>query len=358
MPATRRTSEYLPVADLLLDPDNFRLPDELGLEDQIPLCEFIEARYDLAELANSMIRDGFRPEEPLIAVQENDGLVVVEGNRRLSTLKLLQFEEFRNGLPTTKREVWTQFARDAEEAGHDLAEVPVVLYGERSEVEGSLGFRHVSGIAPWSAESKARYISHLVAKGHSFAEVARMIGSRGDYVRRQHAAHAALSEAAAADVDVSRAERHFGVYYRALSSPPAREFVGLDWAQVGSDSPVLTKGPEALGEFVGFLFGTENAAPVLTDSRRVDDLGRVLGDEPALAVLREERSLDAAIDVLGGDRSAISAQLRGALARLRQANGAAFEFVGDEELIDLAEKCVGTAHRLLDQLQSAEAPEE
>ncbi len=350
MAQAQKTSEYRRVADLTLDPSNFRLPQGTELSDEHALCAFIESRYDLTELANSMIRDGYRPEEPLIAVEEEDQLVVVEGNRRLSTLKLLTDSEFRDALSDSRQKSWDPLADEAE-AAQDLAEVPVVLYGDRTEVEGSLGFRHVSGIAPWSAESKARYISHLVQQGHSFADVAKMIGSRSDYVRRQHVAHMALLEAATADVDISRAERYFGVYYRSLSNPSAREFLGVEWSDTEPGTDVLGKGAEPMREFLSYLFGSPELTAVLTDSRQVDDLGRVLGDESALGVLRQERSLGAALDVLGGDRSAVNAQLRGALSRLRQANGAAFEFADDDSLIELAEKCLQTSQRILDQLR-------
>ncbi len=357
MEATQRVSEYNSVEELVLDPSNFRLPPGSDLQDPLALCAFIEDRYDLEELGNSIARDGFRPEEPLIAVNEGDGLVVVEGNRRLSTLKLLHLEAFRNALPERRQSVWKRLAQEVEEATWDVSVVPVVVYNTRDEVEGSLGFRHVSGIAPWSAESKARYISHLVEKGHSYRDVARMIGSKADYVRRQHVAHAALNEAALQDVDVSRAERFFGVYYRSLSSPSSRDFVGVDWREAKADEPVLKNGPEPVSEFLAFLFGTSDLSPVITDSRRVDDLGRVLGDSDALDVLRSERNIDAALDVLGGDRSAVHAHLRGALRRLRQANGAAFEFAGDDTLIDLAQKCLATAQRVLEQLERSEGVE-
>ena len=352
MSDTRKTSEYKRIEDLFLDPANFRLPQTFELEEQRELCAFIEARYDLDELGESIARDGFRPEEPLIAVEEDGLLIVVEGNRRLSTLRLLTDQSFRAVLPESRRKRWSQLAATPPVTGGDLLEVPVVVYAERSEVEGSLGFRHVSGIAPWSAESKARYVSHLVRQGHKFSEVARMIGSKSDYIRRQYVAHAALLEAAANEVETDRAERYFGVYYRALSSPLAREFVGIDWSEENAEDPRLRQGTEPMAEFLSFLFGTPEEPPVITDSRRVDDLGRVLGDETARSVLREERSLEAALDVLGGDVSATNAQLRGALARLRQANGAAFEFAGDEDLIDLAQKCLHTAERILEQLKT------
>lgn len=355
MAEARKVSEYKPVADLRLDPLNFRLPEDVPPQDQPGLCAFIEARYDLEELGLSIVRDGFRPEEPLIAVQEDGALVVVEGNRRLSTLKLLTLAEFRLALPRNRQELWNRLAEAAAQSGRDLAEAPVVVYDNRSQIEGSLGFRHVSGIAPWSAESKARYISHLVNQGHSYAQVAEMIGSRADYVRRQYMAHAALGEAADAGVDTSRAQRYFGVYYRALSNVNTRHFVGLDW-NTDSTGTVLSGGSDKMGEFLDLLFGIEQRPPVVTDSRRVDELGRVLGNETALGVLRVERDLDAALAVLGGDKSVINAQLRGALTRLRQAFGAVFDVEADDELIDLAEKCRVASERVLDQLRYQRQP--
>jgi hypothetical protein len=182
-----------------------------------------------------------------------------------------------------------------------------------------------------------------------------MIGSRPDYIRRQYVAHRALQEGRSHGVDVTRAERYFGVYYRSLSNPGNREFIELtDWTQAEPDiDSVLQGDTEKLDQFLSFLFGNEerDERPVISDSRQVDDLGRVLADPNAREILIAERDLAVALETLGGDRSSVYADLRVALGRLRRANGAAWEFANDEELTDLAEKCRETTERVLAQLK-------
>lgn len=353
---TRQRTEYVDVGALVLDQDNYRLPTEFGIDDQIELADYLEEHYDLAEIAQSIVAEGYRPEEPLIIVEEDGRKVVIEGNRRLATVKLLTDVTYRDGLtPPSRRELWNEFAGSAAE--HDLEALPTIEYPTREDAEGSLGYRHVSGIAPWSAESKARYIAHLVSRGHSYQEIARMIGSRPDYIRRQFVAHRALQEGKSGGIDVSRAERFFGVYYRSLSNPGNRAFIELvDWTEAEPDiGAVLEGGTERLDQFLSFLFGNEDRQerPVITDSRQVDDLGRVLSDPNALGILISERDIAAALETLGGDRSSVYADLRGALGRLRRANGAAWEFANDEELTDLAKKCRETVDRVLAQLNPA-----
>lgn len=348
--------EQMSISDLLLDVRNYRLSSHAAesMADQAAIIAHLERHFDLDELAESFVSDGYRMEEPLVAVTEGGGHIVVEGNRRLSTLKLLASPEVRVALPPRRREKWDNYATEAEASPHDLMRVPVVVYPDRSQVQASLGFRHVSGIAEWSAESKARYIADLVNEGKDFRTVARMIGSRADYVRRQYYAHQALANAANDGADVGRPVRRFGVYYRALSSPQAREYIGLDWEQDSAQPPA----PDARAieeakagnfkDFLSFLFGDEDHGPVITDSRQLTDLGRVLGDVEAAAVLRDERDFDLALEIIGTDKDRVFSQLRGALTRLRSVNGVAFELVGESRVRELAERCGDTANRIVE----------
>lgn len=348
--------ESMSIDDLLLDVRNYRLSSRAAesMADQAAIIAHLERHFDLDELAESFISDGYRMEEPLVAVAEGDEYIVVEGNRRLSTLKLLGSADARATLPPRRREKWDNYAAEAEAASHTLTHVPVVVYPDRSQVQASLGFRHVSGIAEWSAESKARYIADLVNEGKDFRTVARMIGSRADYVRRQYYAHQALANAAGDGVDVDRPVRRFGVYYRALSSPQAREYIGLDWDEDSAQPPapdaraIEPTKTDNFRDFVSFLFGDEDRGPVITDSRQLTDLGRVLGDAEAAAVLRDERDLDLALEIVGTDKDRVFSQLRGALTRLRSVNGVAFELVGESRVRELAERCADTAKRIVE----------
>ena len=77
---------------------------------------------------------------------------VVEGNRRLAALKLLQ----NPGLTDFRRTSISQLVEDAQ---HIPNEVPCIVYDTRDEILDYLGFRHVTGIKSWGPLSKARYLA-------------------------------------------------------------------------------------------------------------------------------------------------------------------------------------------------------
>ena len=354
MPRPKET-QFVTIEELQLDPKNYRLPASVVVDDQPSLLSYLAAHYNLEELGRSMADEGFRPEEPLVAVSEGGQLIVAEGNRRLSTLRLLTSDAARTQVGSP---IWhdlaAEAARNSARDGWSLDEVPVVVYANRSEVASSLGFRHVSGIVPWKAENKARYVAHLVRdNGLDFQAAARAIGSRSDAVRRQFVAHIALQQAQADGVDAARAERYFGVYYRALSNPAIRAFIGLiDWHEATPqlESP-LTVPVERFRELLSWLFGEPGGKTrVITDSRQIDALGRVLADPTATAILQSERRLDEALQIVSGDLPTMLGHLQTALGRLRSATGTAHEFVGDERMSELAHKCLTTAQRLVDAL--------
>lgn len=82
------TSEYL-VTDLQLDKNNPRIPVNLSEASQIDIIGIMVERYNILPLAESIAKNGFEPREQMVVVLEHDRPVVVEGNRRLTALKLL-----------------------------------------------------------------------------------------------------------------------------------------------------------------------------------------------------------------------------------------------------------------------------
>ena len=89
VPAPERRD--LPVADLLLDPENPRLPEDLQGADQPELLRYLNDETVLEEIIRSLNDNGFFEHEPLIAYEDDEleGYVVLEGNRRLAALKVL-----------------------------------------------------------------------------------------------------------------------------------------------------------------------------------------------------------------------------------------------------------------------------
>jgi hypothetical protein len=91
--------EMIRVDDLRLDPENPRLPEEVRNQPQPAILRFLFENMALEELAASFIANGYLSYEPLLVVRNSDGTsTVIEGNRRLATLKLLRRSEDADGL--------------------------------------------------------------------------------------------------------------------------------------------------------------------------------------------------------------------------------------------------------------------
>lgn len=346
-------NETVAIANLDLDPTNFRLPEEVEGDSQLSLLRYFYATYNLEELAWSIADEGFWEEEPLLTVRATeDGprRVVVEGNRRLATLILLTDGEKRSELEV--QALWTELAELASD--HDLTSVPTRLYSSRDELLHYLGFRHVSGLLKWDADAKARFIYELVRdRGMTFQDAARAIGSRRDAVGRNYIAWCILEQGRNEGVDIRPASDHFGVFYRSLQSPGIRSFLELGDLWLHPDetvtAPLGESGAERLTEFIGFALGPDRVIP---ESRRLDDLGTVLQDKGALATLRSERDLELALEEISPSWDMLFAMIRRSYRSARVALAEAPAFRGDERLLTEIERL----HSLVEQLRAALQP--
>src|SRR6266540_969678 len=126
------------IMDLLLDPQNPRLPEELIGADQPVLFQHLIEHGVLEELIESMLDNGFFEHEALIALppDANGKQVVVEGNRRLAALMLIQ----RHPVITEA----TAIVEASDEQRRALARVPIIEVADRQEVDRFLGYRHIS----------------------------------------------------------------------------------------------------------------------------------------------------------------------------------------------------------------------
>ena len=224
----------VPIDSLRLDPGNPRLSRDRDWAsvDEGQLLQEFRRRYALLELARSITDYGFRPRqaEALLVVPDPrtpGDHVVVEGNRRLATLKLLTDAESRvaSGLTGGSATEWEELAKRA--ARFDLSMVPVIVYDDRTELDAYLGFRHITGPKRWRPEAKARFIAKLLSDGESIVSTARRIGSNAHTVRRLAEGHAVYTQAVDNGIPMDRAETHFGLFYNALAPQGIRDYLGL-----------------------------------------------------------------------------------------------------------------------------------
>jgi hypothetical protein len=294
--------ENLPVHQLRLDSENPRFGSAAGeLTDQFQIALELDKRFDPLRVAVSIAEHGFFISEPLIAVEDksNGTYIVVEGNRRLTALKGLSDPALRD-LLARQTPGWKALP-EFESSVH----IPVIVAEQRSDVDAILGFRHISGIEPWDPFSQARFVHDLVDSGNSIKEVARIVGRPVSEVQAMYRDFDILIQAREEfGLDTSRAERSFGVFNAAMNVAQIRTYVGAPTPsrvdpttfQMSDDSS------EEMRVVLGLIFGSERNLPrVITDSRHLRDLGRVLADQSgeALRVLVTTGSLDEAKEALG-----------------------------------------------------------
>lgn len=281
--------EYLPVDQLYLDPTNPRLGRNVAASD-LSQEKVIDAMKDwtLDELAVSFLESGFWPQEALIVVKENlygkMRHVVVEGNRRLAALKLLQ-QAIKGEIESRK---WTEIIDGKKLADNFFNSIPFIEVSDRKAVSAYLGFRHVTGIKEWNPAEKAQYISKLIDEGLSYDEVRRKIGSKMPTVRQNYIAYKLLRQMEQQEgIAISKVEEKFSVLYLSLRTRGAQQYLNVDIQATPNQAavPVPKEHTDNLVKFALWLFGNEKQPPLFTDSRYVDQFGKILENEEAVEYL-------------------------------------------------------------------------
>ena len=284
----RAESVDLPVSKLIFDAKNPRLPKSIDPTDEDGVIKWMLDHANVIELMGSIGEQGYFAGEPLIVVPSathTGKFEVVEGNRRLTAVKLLRDPTLA---PTKKKAVLAM----AESAQHKPDILPCLRFAERSQVMHYLAYRHVTGIQMWEPLQKARYLRQLadsegfrgLAKDELRRRLAREIGSNAHYVARLLAALAVYDQIAEAGYfgvpGLTEDELSFSVLSTALTSfGNIASYVGMGSSTDDDVSGI--KKPE-LENLTRWLF-EENSEGFtrVAESRELKVLNRVLAVDAA-----------------------------------------------------------------------------
>jgi hypothetical protein len=337
--------KYADVGDLYLDPKNPRL-GRGNTSHALKQPEILEIMRDwtLEELAVSFLENGYWPQEALVAVKETiygkQGLVIVEGNRRLAALKLL--DDAFAGEDVGKR--WKDLVKGVRRPANLFKKIPYILIDNRNDVAAFLGFRHVTGIKEWKPAEKAEYIAHLIEeKKLTYQDVTRMIGSKLPSVRQNYISYRLLLQMEKRpDISINDVEDRFSVLYLSLRTEGVQTYLNID---IGADpnkaqSPVPRTHLKALSNFARWLFGTDKDEPLVADSRQVDRFGQILESEKAVAYLeRTDRpSFDMALGLAGGDEPEVVRLIERAADNVEAALSRAHRYAKSKKLAEASER--------------------
>ena len=311
----------IPIARLRLDPSNPRLPQEMhgGTHTQRDIALFINKEYEPLAIAESISRHKFFESEPLIAVPDGELFTVIEGNRRLTALMGLSDPELRAAF-IEENVGWRNI-----DPTDPPRSVPVLVVDDPDDVAPLLGFRHISGIEPWEPYAQARYIAHLADGGRTLDEVAELVGRSPTEVKSKYRDYEILRQASENfAIDTRRARDAFGIFNNAMGRRAIRDFISApDPRNVDPEYwPIPDSRRDNVEKLLRLIFGqSKGEGRVVTDSRQLGDLAKVLADPTgrALAVLEATGDLSDALDETSEPSEQYARSVSRALKALKKA---------------------------------------
>ena len=144
----------------------------------------------LLELMISITENGYFEGEPILVIPDTNKkgkFIVVEGNRRVSAIKILNNPD----LVSKKENSILEIIKIAKHAIPVV--IPALIFEEESEIIDYLGYRHITGVKQWTPLAKARYLDKLfkARKGikdidEKYKILANITGSKKHYTKRMH----------------------------------------------------------------------------------------------------------------------------------------------------------------------------
>ncbi|MEI6708024.1 MAG: ParB N-terminal domain-containing protein [Methylococcales bacterium] len=345
---------------LHLDIDNPRLPSNVQRTAK-GILTWIAKSTAIEDLMNAIGTNDFFAGEPLVVYphpKKSDEYIVIEGNRRLTAVKLLHN-------PAECDKPSSQMCAISQDAEYKPEKIPVVIQANRAEVLPYLGFRHITGIEEWQPLAKAKYLKQLFDLTNStkpvaerYSLVARTIGSRKDAIKRSLdalAVYTVIEDNGFFDIqDLGEESIKFSVLSTALANEHIAEFVGsvtkvpqpqIDLFpestefQLSPTDPIVNSNvlkKSEIEELTRWLFEKKDGKKVVSDSRQLSDLGKVIATPKALAAMRNNSSLAYAFRLTTGVNDDFISSLYTAQSALEQAAGLVANVDYDEVAMELA----------------------
>jgi hypothetical protein len=358
-----------------VDSENPRLVPYLEDPDsssQFDLISILYENFDTEAVAMSLVENGYFDEEPIIIVpnkipsnftfsaypkpddlataiqnliNENKiSFVVVEGNRRVSAIKLITDLQLRKNLNIDK--VYPK--SDNIDIINDISNIPCIIYEKREDVSSYLGVRHIAGLLKWEAFAQAAYTANVIEqelkKGLSIADsikqVQKVVGDRSDKLRKQYITYKLFLEARDnLNFNVRPIINSFSLLTVAYNSASIRDYLGVEaYSKVNLDNELITSDKQnEFKNILTWIYGNidTNEQPVLTDSRKITEkLSHVVKVPEAVDYLIKYKELEGAFDRTNGEREYLLKKLISANRAMQESLRFAYKYKNDEELLN------------------------
>lgn len=312
------------------------------------------------EIITSICTNTYLDFEPLIVMSTPSGRYrVLEGNRRLASIKLIKDSELAKRCKITLPEITEKVLRS-------IDNVTVWLVENEEEAQSFIGFKHINGPSRWDAYAKARFVADWYKRESgriTINQIARQLGDDNDTIRAYISSIFVLDQAEARGLFTIKNRYNNGKFafshlYTALGRSEYQEFLGLDsgWNKTLEVSPVPRQSEDKLKEVFTYLYGDkrENRQPLIkSQNPDLKKIGEVIVHPVALELLRGGRSdgvdlLNVAYNEVRTPYEVFSEVLAQANVKLRGALELVDKYQGEENLLAISSQISNQAQILHD----------
>ena len=312
----------LNIDELEFDKQNPRLPTTVK---ESEIIKYLATKTGIEDLMISIGENGFFDGEAIVVTPANGKYTVLEGNRRLAALKLLQDPELAGG----RRSI----TKVSEEVESKPTRIPAYIVNSRDDALQYLGFRHISGVQRWDPLAKARYLKLLFKQASGepkerYIEIAREIGSKSNAVQRNLdalATYKAIEDRDFFDIDgLDEESFQFGVFYTAIGDTEIASFVGVREEDGSATHPIANPTflkKEPLKELTEWMFKKDSQGSTrLGESRNIPKLSAIIANSNALEKFRQGVSLESAYSATIDNKEEFFEDIVKAIEHLKNAN--------------------------------------
>ena len=318
---------------LLLDPNNYRfidrpeyknVPDDQVADPRVQqrTMNFIAGRNNenVGDLIASFKTNGFLDIDQIQVKKVGEHYLVLEGNRRVTTLKYL-YEEFLKGNDVGSLDE------------SDFKSINLVEIIDEDPVQHliTMGLHHISGKKRWSAVNEAQLISDLVNKyNKTEQEVCEALGISKNTLRRSTRTLSFIEQYKESDFGDQFKTDMYSIFEATISNPSMKQW--LNW----NDDEYSAENEVNVERFFSWISKSEEIEwsengnerkvikdPIITQYRQVKEVASFINDEKALMRMEESRSI---VEGYSFSDTIGEAKLKEAIENIKNSAKIAFNF--------------------------------
>ncbi|ATX90545.1 AAA family ATPase [Citrobacter portucalensis] len=302
------SSRRVSIRNLYLDPNNYRLiheDDQIDVSDNEIKEKSVQQRtlrlisgdknQYIQDLIDSFRANGFLPVDQIqVRALEDNGYVVIEGNRRIAALKILhsEYENRGNNLGKIPPDFFSA--------------IPVVIYPDSTEEHHLtlMALKHISGNKKWGEWNQAKLLEKLSSDFKlSENDICHRIGISKVELRRSLRALSLVAQYRSSDYGDQFTESRFPIFRQAVRNQSLKVWLGWneDTAQAEDLKnrdiffSLLSREPVDEEDDDGHVGYSERyLEPAIFKRDDIDLLSKIINDERALSQLLATRDLNSA----------------------------------------------------------------